>query len=264
MKRPASTTALAASASPLLPIVSRSILLPSSCASRAVKRCPSASKLALTCQYSCGAENLDLALAVDDQPQRDRLHPARRLRARQLAPQDRRQSEADQIIERAPRPVSVDQILIEPARMLHRLGHRRIGDRVEGHALDVGRQRLLLPKHLLDVPADRLALAVGVGGEDQRIGVLRLVGDGAHLLRAVGRDLPQHLETHARDRPSRPWAEDRARAQTTRARDAWPQIFLDGFRLGRRFDDDELQRISSRIRVKVGWAIRARQAGLEN
>ena len=40
VKRPASTTALAASASPLLPIVSRSIFLPSSWTSRAVKRLP--------------------------------------------------------------------------------------------------------------------------------------------------------------------------------------------------------------------------------
>ena len=80
-------------------------------------------------------EHLDLALAVDDQAQRDRLHAARRLGAGQLAPQHRRQREADQIIERAARAVGVDQILIELARMLHRLGHRRLGDRVEGDAL---------------------------------------------------------------------------------------------------------------------------------
>src|SRR3954451_6224249 len=52
-KRPASTTALAASASPLLPIVSRSIFLPSSCARRAVNCWPSASNVAVTDQYSC-------------------------------------------------------------------------------------------------------------------------------------------------------------------------------------------------------------------
>ena len=69
-------------------------------------------------------EQLDLALAVDDQAQRHRLHPARRLGAGKLAPQDRRQREADQIIERAARAIGVDQILIELARVLHRLGHR--------------------------------------------------------------------------------------------------------------------------------------------
>ena len=122
-------------------------------------------------------EDLDLALAIDNQPQRDRLHPSSGLRAGKLAPQDRRQRETHEIVERTPSPVGVDQILIEPARMLHRLGDRRIRDGVERHALDVCRQRLLLAEHLLDVPADGLTLPVGVGGEDQGVGILRLVGD---------------------------------------------------------------------------------------
>jgi hypothetical protein len=41
VNRPASTAAFAASASPRLPIVSRSILFPSNRTSRAVKLCPS-------------------------------------------------------------------------------------------------------------------------------------------------------------------------------------------------------------------------------
>jgi D-lyxose ketol-isomerase len=70
----------------------------------------------VTLQYSCALEQLDLALAVDDQAQRHRLHAARRLGAGQLAPQHRRQGEADQIIERAAGAVGVDQILVELAR----------------------------------------------------------------------------------------------------------------------------------------------------
>src|SRR2546423_14680522 len=69
-----------------------------------------------------------------------------------------------------------------------------MGDRVKGHALDVGRERLLLTKDFLHVPADRLALAVRVGGEDQRVRLLRLVGYRLELLRAVGRYLPLHRE----------------------------------------------------------------------
>ena len=205
-------------------------------------------------------EDLDLALAVDDQAQRDRLHAAGGFGARQLAPQDRRQGEADEIVERAPRPVGVDQILIEPARMLHRLGHRRIGDRVESHALHLRRQRLFLPQHLLDVPADRLTLAVGVGGEDQSIGILRLVGDGLELLRAVGRDLPLHVEAMVGiDRAvlGRQVAHVPERGEHAVAR---PKILLDGFRLGRRFDDDQLHFLPSRIRVKVGAPDSLRQA----
>ncbi len=99
-----------------------------------------------------GAERLDLALALDDQPQRDRLHPPRRFGAGQLAPQHRRERKPDQIIERAARAVSVDQIGIERARMLHRLGHGRLGNRVEGHAFDRLGQCLFGAQHFLHMP----------------------------------------------------------------------------------------------------------------
>ena len=135
VNRPASTAAFAASASPRLPIVSRSIFLPSSWTSRAGEALAVLFESRADRPIFLRLEDLDLALAVDDQPQRDRLHPARRLRAGKLAPQDRREREADQIIERAPRPIGVDQILIEPARLLHRLRHGGVGDGVEGHAL---------------------------------------------------------------------------------------------------------------------------------
>ena len=58
-------------------------------------------------------ERFDLALAVADEAQRHRLHAARRARAGQLAPQHRRQVEADQIVERAARHVGVDQRLVD-------------------------------------------------------------------------------------------------------------------------------------------------------
>ena len=81
-------------------------------------------------------EFLDLEFAVADEPQRDRLHAAGRARAGQLAPQHRRQREADQVIERAAREIGVDQRLVDVARVLHRLEHRLLGDGVEHHALD--------------------------------------------------------------------------------------------------------------------------------
>ena len=54
-------------------------------------------------------EVLDLQLAVANEPQRHRLDAAGRARARQLAPQDRREREADQVVERAAREIGVDQ-----------------------------------------------------------------------------------------------------------------------------------------------------------
>ena len=64
-------------------------------------------------------EALDLGLAVADQPQRHRLHAAGRARARQLAPQDRREREADEIVERAARQIGVDQRRVDLARIGH-------------------------------------------------------------------------------------------------------------------------------------------------
>jgi hypothetical protein len=61
-------------------------------------------------------ERFDLEFAVADQPQRHRLHAARRARARQFAPQHRRQREADEIVERAAREIGVDQLLVDVAR----------------------------------------------------------------------------------------------------------------------------------------------------
>jgi hypothetical protein len=46
-----------------------------------------------------GLEGLDLGLAVADEAQGHRLHPAGRAGARQLAPQHRREREADEVVE---------------------------------------------------------------------------------------------------------------------------------------------------------------------
>ena len=187
-----------------------------------------------------GLEQLDLALAIDDEAQRDGLDAARRLGAGQLTPQHRREGEADQIIERAAGAIGVDQIVVELARLLHRLGHRRLGDGVEGDALDLLRQRAALLQHLLDVPGNRLAFAVRVGGEDQGVGLLRLVGDRLELPRLVGIGLPLHREAGVRiDRAvlGRQIADVAVGGEhaVTAAK-----IFLDGLRLGGRFDDDKL------------------------
>src|SRR5262249_43381550 len=48
-------------------------------------------------------ERLDLLLALDDHAQRRRLHAPGRQAALNLAPEHRRQVEADQVVERAPR-----------------------------------------------------------------------------------------------------------------------------------------------------------------
>ena len=187
------------------------------------------------------AEQLDLALAIDDQAQRHRLDPAGRLGAGQLAPQHRRQGEADQIIERAAGPIGVDQILVERARIRHRLGHRRLGDRVEGDPLDMGGQRLASSRstswtcQLIASPS-RSGSVARISG----VGLLRLVGDRLQLPRLVGIGLPLHREAVVGiDRAvlGRQIADMAVGGEHAIAA---AQIFLDGLGLGGRFDDDEL------------------------
>ena len=96
---------------------SRWIFLPSAPTRRASKVSPrGVASVATSDQYSRGDEFLDLQLAVADEPQRHRLHAAGRTRARQLAPQHRREREADEVIERAAGEVGVDQRARRSAR----------------------------------------------------------------------------------------------------------------------------------------------------
>ncbi len=81
-------------------------------------------------------EFFDLKLAVADEAQGHRLHASGRTRAGQLAPQHRREVEADQIIQGAAGEIGLDQTFVDPARMFHRLQDRVLGDGVEHHPLD--------------------------------------------------------------------------------------------------------------------------------
>ena len=186
-----------------------------------------------------GPERLDLHLALDDQAQADRLHAARRFRARQLAPQDRREVEADEIVERPARQIGLDQRGIHLARTRHRLGDGGFGDRVEGDAADLLARLEVLGQRLLQVPGDRLALAVGVGGEDQRVVALQRVGDRLDMLAAIRRHLPFHREpVLGIDRAvlGRQVADMAVGGEN---RVAGAEILVDGAGLGGGFDDDD-------------------------
>ncbi len=214
-----------------------------------------------------GAEMLDLDFAADDQPQRDRLHAARALGAGQAAPQHRRQREAIEIVERAARQIGVDQRLVELARGLHRLGHRLLGDCVERHAVDLLGQRLALPEQFLDVPRNRLAFAVGVSREDEAGGLFRRVADFLEALLLVAIEFPVHREAFVGAHAA---VLGRQVADVTVAGEnleVLAEIFLDGFRLRGRFDDDQLHggvgsplRVYVRIRAKMGPGFGRRQA----
>ena len=186
-------------------------------------------------------EDFDLGFALADQPQRDRLHAPGGAGTRQLAPQYRRQAESDQIVQRAARQVGIDQFLIQFARIGQCLDDGVLGDLVENDAFDVDAvQRFALVEDFLHVPGDRLALAVRVGCEIKVFGTLDGVLNGLNVLLGTGVHRPDHSKvviglngavlghkvphvSHAREN------------LVVRA-----QILVDGFCLGRRFNDDDV------------------------
>jgi hypothetical protein len=111
-------------------------------------------------------ESLDLLLALDDHAQGRALDAPGGQAALDLLPQQRREVEAHQVVQRAPRLLGVDQIEGQAAGMLDGLLHRPLCDLVEHHALHVlVVQHTALLEQLVEVPGNGLALAVRVGGQ---------------------------------------------------------------------------------------------------
>src|SRR3546814_11130984 len=93
-----------------------------------------------------GLEGFDFAFALDDKAERHRLHPTSRFCSGKFAPKNRRQGEANQIIERTASAIGIDQILIKIARILHGLRDGFFCDRIKGHAINLWRQSLFFPQ----------------------------------------------------------------------------------------------------------------------
>src|SRR5690606_31598981 len=79
-------------------------------------------------------EALDLAFAVADETQRHGLHTTSRTGAGELAPQNGREIEANEIIEGAASKIGVDQRHVDVARVRHCVEHGFLGDGVEDDA----------------------------------------------------------------------------------------------------------------------------------
>src|SRR5579883_3143484 len=185
-------------------------------------------------------EGFDLGFALANEAKRHRLDAARRAAARQLAPEHGRQGEAHEVVERAARQIGVDQLSIELARMTERVENGRFRYFVEYHPLDVDAlQRMALAQHLLDMPGDRLAFAVVVGREVEIVGALHRPGDVLEPLLGLAIDLPGHREPLVRAHRAVLGREVPDMAVARQDREALAQILVDGFRLGRRLDDDD-------------------------
>ena len=89
---------------------------------------------------------------------------------------------AVEAVEDAPRLLGLDEVVVDLAGVVDGLEDRRLGDLVEDHPVHRDALRLQLVEQ---VPGDRLALAVLVGGEVELVGVLEQaleLGDVALLV----------------------------------------------------------------------------------
>ena len=117
-------------------------------------------------------ESLDLRLALADEAERHRLHAPGRAAARQLAPEQRREPVADQVVECAPRLPGPHQVHVDVAGPRQGRAHRRRrhlveGDPVHRHVAD----GVSFREPFEHLPGDRLALPVGIRRQHQGLGV---------------------------------------------------------------------------------------------
>ena len=119
--------------------------------------------------------------AFHQQPHRHALHAAGAQPGGHLLPQHRRQRVAVEPVEDAAALLRLDQVLVEVVRARHGLFDRLLGDFVEDDPShrDPGLQ------DLPQVPADRLAFAVRVGGQQELGRLLHGGFEGRHLLLLV-------------------------------------------------------------------------------
>ena len=188
-----------------------------------------------------GDERFDLFLALDDHAQRRALHAAGGQAALDLAPQDRRQVETDQVVQRAARLLGIDQVAGDRARLADRFLDRARGDLGEHHAL----HRLVLDQpaflqDLGDMPADRFTLAIRVGRQQDVVGALGGLGNRIDMLFI----LVDHVVVHGEPvvRVDRAFLRNQVTHMPIRGQDGvvLAEVFVDRLGLGRRFNDEQV------------------------
>ncbi|MCY1293109.1 hypothetical protein D9M70_423570 [compost metagenome] len=171
------------------------------------------------------------------------MHTAGRAGARQLAPEDRRQVEADEIVECAARQIGIDQRDVDVARVGDCFENRLLGDGVEGDALHrFVAEHLLLLQKVEHVPGNGFAFAIRVGCQNEAVSGLYRVGNVLHALGRGAIDLPGHFEVLIRtDRTvlRRQIAHMAKRSQHLVVR---PEVLVDRLCLGRRLHHYNIHR----------------------
>ena len=188
-----------------------------------------------------GGERRDLALALDDEADRDRLDAAGRQAARTLRDEERAQRVADEAVDDPARLLRVDEVHVDLARVGEGLADRRLGDLVEGdpaRLVAAGRGRPRRRARRSPRPRGRGRWR---GRPGRRLGGLLDVGD---LLAAVVRDhvlgFEVVVDVDAELALARVLGQVADMAVGREDAVIGAEIALDGARLGRRFDDDEV------------------------
>ena len=186
-------------------------------------------------------EVADLAFTLDDEADSHRLNATGRQARPHLAPEQRAERVADKPIHDPARLLSVDQVVVDRARVLERVGDGVTRDLREGHApaLALGHRR-----RLRDVPGDGLALAVKVCGQVDGVRALRRLGDRVELLAPIVGDhvlgLEVVLDVDAQLVTARVLGQVAHVPVGSEDLVIRAEISLDRARLGRRLDHDQV------------------------
>src|SRR5581483_2831353 len=175
----------------------------------------------------------------DDQPHGDRLHAPGGQAAPHFVPEQRADFVTDQPVQHAARLLRINQIVVDLNGLLESFLNGRFGDLVEEDAIDLTLLFAAPADFFGDVAADGFAFTVGVGGDVNRLGVFGgflQLSDDLFLAR---HDFVSRLEVVFDVHAEAFFREvldvtDRGENFVIPA-----QIFVDRFRLRRRFDDNE-------------------------
>ncbi len=181
-----------------------------------------------------GDELFDLDLPVADQAHGHALDAPGGKAPADLAPQKGRQLVAHQAVQLTPGLLGIEKVHINGAGMGHTLLHAFFGDLIKGDAVGLGRVQT---QNVGQMPADGLAFAVRVGGQQNAVGMLGLVLQFAdQLFLAFDGDIARRVAVfHVDAQLGGGQVADMAHA----GRDlvVFAKVFADGLCLGRGFHD---------------------------